>query len=105
MEKDVRFQILLLHTSRSPLNTWSPDKTKSHLSFKVPGKEAPHPCPPIAAPMETAAPFPQPIVHSFISPHNYHSPQLRKEGENIWLPSVEPPVDRTPTYNRVLPGS
>jgi hypothetical protein len=33
--------------------------------------------PPTAAPMETAAMFPEPIVHSFISPYNYHSPQLR----------------------------
>ena len=49
------------------------------------------------------------FIHSFISPHNYHSPQLRtspmKKGENIWSPSMEPHVDRTPTYNRVLPGS
>jgi len=59
--------------------------------------------------METAALFPEPIVHSFISPHNYHHPQLRtspmNEGENIWSPSAEPHVDRMPTYNRVLPGS
>jgi len=61
------------------------------------------------SPVERDALFQEPILYSFISPHNYHSPQLRsspmKEGENIWSPSMQPHVDRTPTYKGVLPGS
>jgi len=40
-ERDALFQTLLIHISRRPQKTRSPDKTKSHLHPKVPGSGAP----------------------------------------------------------------
>jgi hypothetical protein len=86
-----------------PEKKMSPDETKSHLSLKVPRKGAPL----TVLPMGTLW-REMPLVYSFI--HISQSPQLKssptKWGENIQSPpSMEPPMDRGPTYTGVWPGS
>jgi len=58
-------------------------------------------------PMEREASSPEPLVCSSIYICQ-ESPILcppTKNGENIWSSSMEPHVDRRPTYNGVPPGS
>ena len=53
------------HLSEPP-KAKSPGKKKTHLSFKIPVKEPPLHVPPNGAAMERDAPFPEPVVYSFI---------------------------------------
>jgi hypothetical protein len=95
------------HLSKPPQKTSSPDKTESHLSLTVQSKGDPPPCSLSGSPMERDAPFPEPVVYSFI--RISQSPQLRScpmtKGEDVQSLSTEPNADGRPTCSGVWPGS
>jgi hypothetical protein len=88
----------------------SPDKTESHLSFKVHSEEDPPPLVSSMGPLwrELLHFQSQWFIYSFI--HSYLSESLVKEPclwnrENIWSLCTEPHVDGMPTCNGVRPDS
>jgi len=101
--RDAPFQSLLLYIAWSPEKKSSPDKTKSHLSLKVPCKGAPLTVLP-TGPLWREMPLVYSLVQISQSPRLRSSPM--KWGENIRSPpSMEPHMDRGPTYTGVWSGS
>jgi hypothetical protein len=103
MERDVRFQSLLLHFSLR-----FPNKQalliKQNLTFlsKCPVKEPPPGlCGLLMVPLWREMPVSRAnvlIIHSYLS-------EFPAERENLWSPYMEPRVEERPTYNGVWPDS
>jgi hypothetical protein len=111
MERDSRFQSLLLHISRSPNKQVLLIKQDFTFLSKSPVKDPTLHGSSTGSLWRVFRSQMQWFIHSFIQSviRISQSPQLRssptKQGENILSPSTEPHADGRPSYNGVRPGS
>jgi hypothetical protein len=107
MKKAACFQSLLLYICRFPHKQGL--LIKQNLAFLSKSLVKRHPSrSPNQVSMEKDAPFPEPLVYSFIQFYLTESPVKelsRKTGGKRVSLSMEPHADGRPTYNVVWPGS